>query len=123
METKPLLYGLIGFFMGGMIVSLAATAFNSSSVTSGDGMSMSAMTAALAEKDGDAYDQAFIDYMIEHHQAAIDMAKLSDDKAKHGEIKQLSQEILAAQSKEIEQMQTWRNDWSYKQEPTSHDNH
>lgn len=25
METKPLLYGLIGFFAGGLLVSLAAT--------------------------------------------------------------------------------------------------
>ena len=25
METKPLLYGLIGFFIGGLLVSIAAT--------------------------------------------------------------------------------------------------
>lgn len=28
METKPLLYGLIGFFLGGLLVSIAATTFN-----------------------------------------------------------------------------------------------
>lgn len=28
METKPLLYGLIGFFIGGLLVSIAATTFN-----------------------------------------------------------------------------------------------
>lgn len=27
METKPLLYGLIGFFIGGLLVSIAATTF------------------------------------------------------------------------------------------------
>lgn len=27
METKPLLYGLIGFFIGGLLVSVAATTF------------------------------------------------------------------------------------------------
>ena len=27
METKPLLYGIIGFFLGGLIVSVAATYF------------------------------------------------------------------------------------------------
>ena len=27
METKPLLYGLIGFFLGGLLVSVAATTF------------------------------------------------------------------------------------------------
>ncbi|CAN5134280.1 hypothetical protein BH09PAT3_BH09PAT3_1290 [soil metagenome] len=28
METKPLLYGLIGFFLGGLLVAIAATTFN-----------------------------------------------------------------------------------------------
>lgn len=28
METKPLLYGLIGFFLGGLLVSIAATTFD-----------------------------------------------------------------------------------------------
>lgn len=28
METKPLLYGLIGFFIGGLLVSVAANTFD-----------------------------------------------------------------------------------------------
>lgn len=28
MDTKPLLYGLIGFFLGGLLVSIAATTFD-----------------------------------------------------------------------------------------------
>jgi hypothetical protein len=28
METKELLYGLIGFFLGGLLVAIAATTFN-----------------------------------------------------------------------------------------------
>lgn len=28
MDTKPLLYGLIGFFIGGLLVSIAATTFD-----------------------------------------------------------------------------------------------
>lgn len=27
METKPLLYGIIGFILGGLLVSIAATTF------------------------------------------------------------------------------------------------
>lgn len=27
MDTKPLIYGLIGFFIGGLLVSVAATTF------------------------------------------------------------------------------------------------
>lgn len=32
METKPLLYGLIGFFIGGLLVSIAATTFERDAV-------------------------------------------------------------------------------------------
>jgi hypothetical protein len=28
METKPLLYGIIGFILGGLLVSIAATTFD-----------------------------------------------------------------------------------------------
>ncbi|MGH7218687.1 MAG: hypothetical protein ACREGE_04570 [Candidatus Microsaccharimonas sp.] len=28
MDTKELLYGLIGFFLGGLLVAIAATTFN-----------------------------------------------------------------------------------------------
>lgn len=28
METKPLLYGLIGFFIGGLLVAIAASTFD-----------------------------------------------------------------------------------------------
>lgn len=28
METKPLLYGIIGFLLGGLLVSIAATTFD-----------------------------------------------------------------------------------------------
>lgn len=28
METKPLLYGLVGFILGGLLVSIAATTFD-----------------------------------------------------------------------------------------------
>ena len=49
------------------------------------------------------------------------MAKLADKNAKHDEIKVLANEIVSAQSKEIDLMQTWQSDWGYKGTPTSHD--
>ena len=83
METKPLLYGLIGFFIGGLIVSLAATTLDKSATMPASDMSMSQMTGSLQGKQGDDFDQAFISAMIEHHQGAVDMAKLSASNAKH----------------------------------------
>lgn len=35
METKPLLYGLIGFFIGGLLVSVAATTFEKDALVNG----------------------------------------------------------------------------------------
>ncbi len=112
METKPLLYGLIGFFMGGLLVSVAATTFEKPA-TDTAGMSMNEMTGTLTGKQGDEFDKAFIASMIEHHEGAVEMAKLSAANAKHVEIKQLSQAIIAAQETEIAQMKQWQSDWGY----------
>ncbi len=108
MQTKSLLYGLIGFFLGGFIVSVAATTFDRpSEQTAGNTIN------SLTGKQGDEYDKAFIAEMIGHHQGAIDMAKLSAANAKHDEIKQLSKDIVAAQEKEIAQMKQWQAQWGY----------
>lgn len=120
METKPLLYGLIGFFIGGLIVSIAATALDKSATMPASDMSMSQMTGSLQAKQGDDFDQAFISAMIEHHQGAVDMAKLSASNAKHDDIKQLSLGVIAAQEKEIDQMKQWQIDWGYMNNPQSH---
>lgn len=122
MQTKPLLYGLVGFFIGGFIVAVAATTFNKSEVATNqtNELSMSQMEASLQNKTGDAYDEAFLSGMIAHHQSALEMAKLSDSSAKHPEIKQLSKEIVTAQQKEITQMKQWQKDWGYKSSAARH---
>lgn len=111
METKPLLYGLIGFFIGGLLVSVAANTFDKAELQSSD--SMAHMTATLKQKTGDEFDKAFIDSMIKHHEGAIEMAKLADKNAKHAEIKQLSKAIILAQEKEIGDMRRWQDEWKY----------
>lgn len=120
METKPLLYGLIGFFLGGLIVSVAATTFDKPASEDSD-MSMSQMTDSLKDKQGDEFDQAFVASMIEHHEGAVEMAKLSAQNAKHDEVKQLSSDIIVAQEKEINVMKQWLQDWGYSADSQSHD--
>jgi uncharacterized protein (DUF305 family) len=120
METKPLLYGLIGFFAGGLLVAIAATTFNQPNQESTNktnsamsSMSMDDMTAELKNKTGDKFDEAFIASMLVHHEGAVEMAKLSAKNAKHEEIKSLSNNIITAQEKEITEMKQWQMDWGY----------
>lgn len=125
METKPLLYGLIGFFIGGLLVSIAATTFNkpnqeSSANTSMSSMSMDDMTTGLMDKTGDEFDKVFISNMIAHHEGAVEMAKLSEKNAKHEEIKNLSKNIIITQEKEITEMKQWQIDWGYSSMMMNH---
>jgi uncharacterized protein (DUF305 family) len=57
------------------------------------------------------FDKAFIDAMIPHHESAIMMAKEAQTQAEHQEIKDLAGRIVAAQQREIDQMNAWRTQW------------
>lgn len=77
------------------------------------GMSMHDMSAILEGKTGDAFDAAFLEGMIPHHQGAIDMANAALTNAKHDEIKNMAKAIISAQQKEIDQMEGWQQSWGY----------
>ncbi|MEO8290461.1 MAG: DUF305 domain-containing protein [Gaiellaceae bacterium] len=49
-------------------------------------------------------DQAFAEMMIGHHDGAIRMARLAEERAGHDEVKELATEIIAAQEREIDVM-------------------
>lgn len=121
MDTKPLLYGLIGFLVGGLLVSVVATTIEKPESKRNE-MTMSEMSAALEDKSGDDFDKAFISQMIGHHESAVDMARLAGSRAKHDEVKKLANEIITAQEKEITQMKQWQRDWGYGQGDDSQTN-
>lgn len=74
---------------------------------------MMGMTSSLEGKSRDEFDKAFIEEMIVHHQGAIDMAKKAKENAGHPEIKSMAEDIISAQSNEIEMMRGWQKDWNY----------
>lgn len=127
MNKNSILVGVVGLLLGVIIAGFVAgqsvnanntsmmrmMGINTTQVTSHSNMSMDDMTEQLKDKKGDDFDKAFVEMMIAHHQGAIDMAVLAKDNAKHDEIKKLSEDIITAQTKEIEQMKQWQQAWGY----------
>lgn len=57
------------------------------------------------------FDKAFITEMIPHHQSAVMMAQMLKASTDRSEMRKLADDIISAQSKEIEQMREWYNNW------------
>lgn len=53
----------------------------------------------------------FLDTMIVHHQAAVDMAMLAETRAQRAELKELAANIISDQERELAKMSKWREQW------------
>ncbi|MEU3200205.1 MULTISPECIES: DUF305 domain-containing protein [unclassified Streptomyces] len=58
----------------------------------------------LMEASGHDFDTMFLTMMIEHHEGAVDMAATEKDKGRRGPAKTLADDIITAQTVEIEEM-------------------
>ena len=141
MKTEYL-YGIIGLIGGALLVLIFANnavnsnnssmmrmmgmhqVSNEQSVSQGmnqmhdqmmddESMTMDGMVDSLKGKTGDDFDKVFISEMIDHHQGAIDMAELAEKNSKHDEVKNLADDIISAQTKEIDMMRAWQESWGY----------
>jgi uncharacterized protein (DUF305 family) len=74
-------------------------------------MQMMGMTDPEALADSEPFDKAFIDAMIPHHESAISMAQVAYRQSNNPEIKTLAEGIVEAQTREITQMEAWRQQW------------
>ncbi len=72
---------------------------------------MSGMMSGLSGKTGDDLDRAFIDEMIVHHEGAVEMAETLLKGTKRPELIKLGNDIISAQTGEIEMMKGWRKGW------------
>ncbi|MFI6359836.1 DUF305 domain-containing protein [Streptomyces sp. NPDC050743] len=73
------------------------------------GSSMSGMMSdddmnKLKDLSGDAFDKAFLQMMISHHQGAIEMAKTEQAKGTYGPATTMAKSIITSQSAEITEM-------------------
>lgn len=73
---------------------------------------MTNMTLGLQGKSGKTLEKEFITEMIPHHQGAVDMANmlLADPNTKP-ELRKFAEEIISAQTREIQQMNIWLQDY------------
>ena len=72
----------------------------------------------LKPLSGQDFEIEFMNAMIRHHQAALDMAKLVPDRASHAELKTTAQQIITDQTREITEMTGWLQQW-YNATPQS----
>ncbi len=136
MDSKPILYGVIGLLVGIVLTTYTA----SNAVNTGNAnmmqmmgirgaskmmnqetegmkgqMSMSSsmddMMQSMMGRQEEDFDQAFLSAMIVHHEGAVKMAQAALTSAKHAELKTMAQDIIETQTKEIEQMKAWQKSW------------
>lgn len=62
-------------------------------------------------EDAADFDKAFVEEMIPHHQMAVMMASMLKNGTQRPEMKQLADDIIAAQIDEIDQMRGWLQTW------------
>ena len=62
-------------------------------------------------KHAKPFDREFIDAMIPHHRGAIAMAKKLEAEGSNPTLRKMAAKIIAAQSREIRQMHSWRQEW------------
>lgn len=72
---------------------------------------VSAMGTITVSQRNAPFDRRFIDMMVPHHEAAIAMAEIARSRATRSELQALADEIIEAQSAEIDQLRTWRTSW------------
>jgi uncharacterized protein (DUF305 family) len=62
-------------------------------------------------RDAEPFDRAFIDAMIPHHESAVASARDALERAEHPELRELVEDVIETQTREIEQMRAWRAEW------------
>jgi uncharacterized protein (DUF305 family) len=81
-------------------------------------MGMDADMSMLESASGPEFDRAFIDVMIAHHQGAVRMAQIELAEGEDPETRALAEDVIEAQSREIDAMNGWRERWYGEPSPS-----
>ena len=93
-------------------VGLTLTACGGDDTASDDANSQSASGETSSQPtDFNDADVSFAAQMIPHHQQAIEMSQLAEERADSDEVKELATDIEAAQGPEIETLTGWLEAW------------
>ena len=77
----------------------------------GGGMMMNDEADLEVLEAAPVFDREFIEQMIPHHQMGVMMAQMVLARSDRPEIQDLARSIITTQTAEIEQMQSWYQDW------------
>jgi len=80
---------------------LAAIAVAVALIAAGCGESSPAPKASSSTASGNGVDRAFVADMVPHHQSAIEMARIAQDRGQSPFVKQLADNIVRTQTEEI----------------------
>ncbi|MBA3723727.1 MAG: DUF305 domain-containing protein [Candidatus Levybacteria bacterium] len=117
-QNDKLIYGIVGALIGGIIVwFVAGNVANGTMMGTRNQNNMS--NTSQGNMMAGNIDRRFIEQMIPHHESAITMAKLAQTKAQRPEVKQLANNIIDSQGKEIILMEDWYKTWYGSDVPKS----
>jgi uncharacterized protein (DUF305 family) len=68
-------------------------------------------------------ERGFLVDMVGHHAMAVQMAEMATEKATHQELKDLADDIITAQTEEMDRMRRWLKDWYDREVDEDHMGH
>ncbi|MFH8808580.1 DUF305 domain-containing protein [Streptomyces hygroscopicus] len=99
---------------GGLLLAGCGGNDDTKDAHDGSGKGATAASGATASSAAGAFNDAdvsFAQMMIPHHEQALEMAGLADDRASDARIKSLAGRIEKAQDPEIATLKSWLRDW------------
>ncbi len=124
MENKNIIYVAVALIIGILVGYLmwgtkdeerSMHMMSDGTMMHDEDMSMDAMMhdmmSELEDKKGNEFDKAFLSEMIVHHEGAVVMAQAVLENSKRPELIKLANDIIKAQTSEIEMMKGWLTSW------------